>query len=284
MKKILLPTDFSENSFNAIKYAVQLFQNEKCTFFLLNTYTPVLYDSDYILYSPASSLSLDEVYKNNSQSGLENVKNRIVKEYPNELHSYKLIPSFSLLNEEIREQVQTRDIDLVIMGTQGATGAAQILFGTHTVHAIKRAICPLLAIPSGCDFKAPESILFPTDYDINYNRDHLKLLKHLVKEHNAKIHILHVFFGYPLEADQEKSKKTLAHYFEDVPHQFYSIEKNTVTEGIYEFQKEHNPDILAMISNKHSFFENLLFRPVINEIGFRVKTPFLVIPSGKFNK
>ncbi|QED36579.1 universal stress protein [Antarcticibacterium arcticum] len=284
MKKILLPTDFSENAFNAIKYAVQLFQNEKCTFFLLNTYTPVLYDSDYILYSPAASLSLDEVYKNNSQSGLEKVKNRIITEYPNDLHSYELIPSFSLLNEEIKEQVQSRNIDLVIMGTQGATGAAQILFGTHTVHAIKRAICPLLAIPSGCDFKTPESILFPTDYDINYTRELLKLLKHLVKENNAKIHILHVFFGYPLEAEQEKSKKILANYFEDVPHQFYSIEKNTVTEGIYEFQEEHEPDVLAMISNKHSFFENLLFRPVINEIGFRVKTPFLVIPSGKFNK
>ncbi|HSP84039.1 MAG TPA: universal stress protein, partial [Gillisia sp.] len=78
MKKILLPTDFSENAFNAIKYAVQLFKKEKCTFFLLNTYTPVLYDSDYILYSPSSSLSLDEVYKNNSQSGLEKVEKRIL--------------------------------------------------------------------------------------------------------------------------------------------------------------------------------------------------------------
>src|SRR5690606_13598833 len=147
MKKILLPTDFSENAFNAIKYAVQLFKKEKCTFFLLNTYTPVLYDSDYILYSPASSLSLDEVYKNNSQSGLEKVEKRILAEFPNDLHSFKLISSFSLLNEEIKEQVKTRNIDLVVMGTQGATGAVQILFGTHTVHAIKRAICPVLAIP-----------------------------------------------------------------------------------------------------------------------------------------
>lgn len=283
MKKILLPTDFSENAFNAIKYAVQLFKKEKCTFFLLNTYTPVLYDSDYILYSPASSLSLDEVYKKNSQSGLEKVEKRILDKFPNELHSFELISSFSLLNEEIKEQVKTRNIDLVVMGTQGATGAVQILFGTHTVHAIRRAICPILAIPSGSDYRTPVNILFPTDYDINYTRDHLKLLKHLVEKNNSTIHILHVFFGNPLGPEQEKSKKTLAHYFEDVPHQFYSIEKNTVSEGIYDFQEEHHPDLLAMISNKHSFFENLLFRPVVNEIGFKVKTPFLVIPSGKYN-
>jgi len=35
MKKILLPTDFSDNSLNAIRYAVQLFKGEKCTFILL---------------------------------------------------------------------------------------------------------------------------------------------------------------------------------------------------------------------------------------------------------
>lgn len=283
MKKILLPTDFSENAFNAIKYAVKLFKNEKCTFFLLNTYTPVLYDTNYLLYSPVSSLSLDEVYKKNSLDGLQVVQKRILKEFPNELHYFKLISSFSLLNEEIKDQVQSKNIDLVIMGTQGATGAAQILFGTHTVHAIKRAICPLLAIPSGCDFENPENILFPTDYNINYTREHLKLLKHLVKENKSKIHILHVLFENSLDSSQEKAKKTLAQYFEDVPHQFYSLEKNSITDGIYEFQEEHKSDLLAMISNKHSFFENLLFRPVINEIGFRVKTPFLVIPSGKFN-
>jgi hypothetical protein len=36
-----------------------------------------------------------------------------------------------------------------------------------------------------------------------------------------------------------------------------------------------------MVNNKHSFFENLLFTPVVNEIGFNVKVPFLVIPSKK---
>ncbi len=283
MKKILLPTDFSENAYNAIKYAVQLFQKEETIFYLLNTYTPVLYDSDYILYSPASSLSLNDNYKNKSHQSLKQIKNRITLELPNELHKFELISSFSLLNEEINKQVKSKQIDLIIMGTQGATGAVQILFGTHTVHAIKRATIPLLAVPSGCNYNNPENILFPTDLDINYSRDHLVLLKHLARYHNSVINILHVSFGYPLEANKENSKKHLIDYFNDVNAEFHSIEKSTVTEGIYDFQAEHNNDLLVMISNKHSFFENLLFRPVINEIGFRIKTPFLVIPSGKYN-
>jgi nucleotide-binding universal stress UspA family protein len=283
MKKILLPTDFSENALNAIRFAIRLFPEEPCIFYLLNTYTPVLYDSDYILYSPASSLSLDELYRNNSIRGLEKIKNQITEELPNPNHQFELISSFSLLNEEIREQVSSLKTDLVVMGTQGATGAAQILFGTHTVHAIKRTTCPLLAVPSGCAFKKPENILFPTDYEINYTGKHLKLLKDLANANGSVIHVLHVLFGLPLGEKQEKAKKLLATYLENTSHHFYSIEKNTVTEGIYDFQKEYNIDLLVMISNKHSFFENLLFRPVINEVGFRVKTPFLVIPSGKYN-
>lgn len=282
MKKILLPTDFSENAYNAIKYAVQLFKDEECTFYLLNTYTPVLYDSEYILYSP-SSLSLDEIYKKNSQKGLEKVEKKIKKEFSNSNHHFEKVSAFSLLNEEIKEQVKQKNIDLVVMGTQGATGAEQILFGTHTVHAIKRVKCPLLAIPSGFNYKSPQKILFSTDFDVNYTKDHLKILMDIASNHKAKIQVLHISFGFELEPEQKKAKEVLADYLQDTSHTFYSIEKETVTSGIYHFQKENDVDMLVMISNKHSFFENLLFRPVINEIGFKLKTPFLVIPSGKFN-
>ena len=282
MKKILLPTDFSENAFNAIKYAAQLFENEDCTFYLLNTYTPVLYDTEYILYSP-SQLSLDEIYKNNSLKGLNKVEKKLKQEFHNPKHSIEKVSSFNLLNEEILEQVKEKDIDLLIMGTQGATGAEEILFGTHTVHAIKKTKIPLLAIPSEFEFVQPNNILFPTDYDINYTAKHLQLLKELADAYSSELHILHVIFGRPLEEKQENSKKILSEYFKETNHKFYSIEKDTVTEGIYDFQKDNSIDLLAMISNKHSFFENLLFRPVINDIGFHVKIPFLVIPSGQPN-
>jgi nucleotide-binding universal stress UspA family protein len=56
-----------------------------------------------------------------------------------------------------------------------------------------------------------------------------------------------------------------------------------VPEAIDDFQKNNPIDLLVMVNNKHSFFENILFRPVVNEIGFHVKIPFLVIPSENYN-
>lgn len=279
MKKILLPTDFSENSLNAIKYAVQLFKNEKCTFYLLNTYTPILYDNEYLVYN-ASQPTLTEIYKNNSQKGLARVLRKIKKEFPNERHEYKKISSFNMLSDEIREQVKAKEIDLVVMGTQGATGAEEILFGTHTVHAIQKTKCPLLAIPSHYEFKPPKEILFPTDYETDLP-ELLSILKEIASRNSSNLHILHVHFGPGLSKEQEKNKKALGEMFRNQGHHFYSIAEKSVTRVIYDFQEDQPVDLLAMVNNKHSFFENLLFRPVVNEIGFHVKVPFLVLPSGK---
>lgn len=277
MKKILLPTDFSENAYNAAKYAVQLFKKEECLFYLLNTYTPVLYDNEYLVYS-GTQPTLSEIYQNKSMQGLERVLRRIKRNYKYEKHHFEKISSFNLLNDEIKEQVIEKEIDLVVMGTKGATGAEEILFGTHTVHAIKKARCPLLAIPALYEFKPPKNILFPTDYEVEIPLL-LKILKEIAEDNSSSIHILHVYFGVNLSSSQTSIKKALARAFKDIGHHFYSVTDKGVPRAIYDFQEENEIDMLAMINNKHSFFENLLFTPVVNEIGFNVKIPFLVIPS-----
>lgn len=283
MRKILLPTDFSENALNAISHAVQLFRQDECVFYLLNCYTPDFYNSDFRLYKPTSTLSMADVNKKHSRKELEKVRDIIKINFPNQLHSFKLISSTRSLKEEIQRQILKQKIELIVMGTQGATSAAKIIFGTNTVQAIQNTLCPLLAIPSGHSFQTPQKICFPTDLEINYSKNHLSLLKDLAEKHVSTIDIVHVSFGYPLATEQEEAKKILAEYFDGISHNFHHILRKTVTEGIYDFQEEQETDLLAMISNKHSFFDNLLFRPVINEIGFSIKTPFLVIPSGKFN-
>ena len=279
MKRILLPTDFSENAYNAIRYAVQLFENEECEFYLLNTYTPVLYDNEYLTYS-STQPTLTEIYSNKSMQGLERILRRIKRNFKNERHSFHKISSFNLLSDEIKELVIDKNIDLVVMGTKGATGAQEILFGTHTVHAIKKTRCPLLAIPAHFEYKPPRQILFPTDYEADIPKV-LKILKEIAGMHSSILHIVHVYFGMDLSSEQTRRKKSLSKVFKNNGHHFYSITEKSVTRAIYDFQEENDVDMLAMVNNKRSFFENLLFTPIVNEIGFNVKVPFLVMPSFK---
>lgn len=275
MKKILVPTDFSENAYNALKYGVNLFSKEECTFYLLHTYTPSLYNAEFLIYS---NLSLDEIYRINVNKSLTRVVTRIKKEFPDLKHSFKKLACFNLLQDEIKNQIKTKAIDLILMGTQGASGAAQILLGTHTIHAIKAAECPVLAIPSHAEFYPPSSLLFATDFEPDVTENHLKIMKDIAVSHGSKIHVLHIIKDDPLNAEQEKNKKNLSKNFKDLQHKFHIKKSESVTEGIINFQKENYLDVLIMVRHKHTFFQNLFFRPAVDKVGFHLSTPFLVIP------
>ena len=75
MKRIVLPTDFSKNAFNAITYALKLFKDIECTFFLLNTYTPPVYHTEYVTGS-AGLMGLGDVLQEASINQLEKIKKK----------------------------------------------------------------------------------------------------------------------------------------------------------------------------------------------------------------
>ena len=73
MKKILVPTDFSDNATNAIRYAVYLYKDVECTFYLLHTYSPAIYQAEYVLHSPGQ-IGLGDIYLENSLTQLNAFK------------------------------------------------------------------------------------------------------------------------------------------------------------------------------------------------------------------
>ena len=277
MKKILLPTDFSENSWNAISYALKLFENEPCTFYLLNAYTPVIYHVEYVLVNPAQ-YGLGDAVRENALKQLDIFKERMTKTFKNPKHTIETIAAFNTLVSEVKELVTKKKIDYVVMGTKGATGATEVLFGSNTVHVFKNLDCPILAVPADFSFETPHEILFPTDYEIDYKDHHLKPLIDITSLFNTRVNILNVSYGYDLSEDQEAHKNILQKSFEHIAHLFHSVSNKDVAEAITEFQLKSRVNLLVMINNKHSFFENLFFKSTINQIGFHLNIPFLVIP------
>ncbi|WP_452228060.1 universal stress protein [Lacinutrix sp. MEBiC02404] len=278
MKKILLPTDFSDNSKNAIVYALNLFKDDVCTFYVLNTYTPIVYQMEYMQTSSAQFELLD-IVKKSSLNGLSAIKEEIEKTYSNAKHTVETISTFNTLISEIEEQVKREKIDLVVMGTQGASNVQGVLFGSNTVHVFKNIKSPVLAIPSGFEFESVLEVLFPTDYGLDFQDNQLEPLLHLASSNHFRVNILHVNYGEPLSEKQKQNKENLKVYFKHVAHIFHDVKNNNVQDAINEFQLKTKINLLVMINNKHSFFENLFFKSTINQIGFHLNIPFLVIPS-----
>lgn len=280
MKRIILPTDFSDNAYNAIRYALNLFKKDDCTFYLLHTYTPAIYQADYILHSPGQ-IGLGDIYQESSQTQLDQLQSKIEGEFKNPKHRFMTISAFNILVDEVLETIENEKADLVVMGTQGATGAKEIFLGTHTVHVIKKATCPVIAVPSGFDYEKPKEILFPTDYEVDYQEEQLKELMEIANTHMSSIEVMHVATGYELTDRQLENKQKLDAILGKTAHLFHNLPNQSVIDGINNFQMKKRMNLLVMIQNKHTFLERLFIEPVIKKVGFHVNIPFMVIPPAR---
>lgn len=279
MRNVLLPTDFSDNSWNAIKYAIQLFDNEACTFYLLHVYTPIIYQVEYVQMYPAQ-FDIGDVIRDASQESLSKLQEKISKYFNNNPnHKFETISRFDILISGMKQVIEKQHIDLVVMGTKGATGATEILFGTNTVQVFREIKCPVMAIPSGFEFETPSEILFPTDLKVNYRQSQINLLNDIALSHHARINVVHVASNNELTVTQRENKLKLETMINGTAFLFYDIQNMDIPDAITEFQMKHRIKLLVMINNKHSFFENLFFKNTINQIGFHLNIPFLVMPS-----
>ncbi|HKJ48878.1 MAG TPA: universal stress protein [Christiangramia sp.] len=275
MKNIILPTDFSENSINAIRYALNFFEDNKCTFYLLHTFTPAAYHSGLAFHN-FTALELVHATRDVAVERIKELRDDLKAEFKNPKHRLKWVVDFNLLISKIRGLIKEKNIDFIIMGTQGATGAREIFLGTHTMYTIKKVNRPVLAVPSGYQYRKPREILFATNYKI-LREEELDFLDFFTRLHSSRLHLLNVY-NEDLDEQQRKNRKKLSDHLKDKKPVFHLTEGTDIPEAIEEFQKENNIDLIIMVHKKHSFFENILFKPVINELVYHTNTPFMVIP------
>lgn len=274
-KKIVLPTDFSDNAWNAIIYAIQLYANESCKFYLLH--------SMKMKASTMSNLSnrLLSTIRNTAIKDMLELKQMIERVNANANHSFEIIISDKNLKEALESAIKMYQIQMIIMGTKGAGGATEYFFGSNTVNVINKVrLCPILTIPNIFDFTEPKKIAFSTDFNRIYKEKELVPLKELADLYNSDINIVHLNNEVHLDEFQEYNSKILENYIKEYKYHFYWIPNYAKkAEDINDFIKEQKINMLVMVNYKHSFIEKITKEPVIKTIGFHPVVPFLVIPE-----
>ncbi len=278
MKTILIPTDFSDNAWHAISYAMNFFKDETCTFYFLHTYSPAFYRMDYVVGGPSFS-AIPDVGVDISLMGLEKTVADVREIYDNPKHRYEVVSSFNTLTDEIRELVEKKDIDLVVMGTQGASGAKEVFLGSNTIFVIRKATVPVMAIPEKVKYHPVRNMLFPSDYLTRYAPGDLQPILQMARMHQARITLLHVMEENGLTMAQKEHKAHLERHLEELEYETVELEGKLMPDAVLEYIGEHPADLLVMMNRKHSFLERLLIRQNIDKIGFHVQIPFVVVPD-----
>lgn len=272
---ILLPTDFSDNSWIASIYALHLYQDQFCTFYFLH--------STKMKASAMSNFSnkLFRIMTINARKELLKLKELAESTNANSNHDFEVILSTDELTDAIEFAVKKHKINMVVMGTKGSTAAKELFFGSNTVKVIQRMrLCPVLIVPTDIDFIVPKQIAFPTDFSRYYGNKELDPLKNISALYNSKIRIVHINVETHFDEVQEYNLKMLKEYLKNCEHSFHWIPdySKRVVE-IKDFIDAYGINMLVMVNYKHSFIESIVNEPVIKKIGFGPTVPFLVIPD-----
>ena len=276
MKNILIPTDFSKNARNAISYAMEFFKEQRCTFYFLHTYTPAFYRMDYILGGPGFSAIPDKGL-DISQAGLEQTVADVKAQYGNPNHTFEMVSAFNILSDEINELTKRKDISLVVMGTQGATGAKEIFLGSNAVYVIRKSRIPVLVVPEGFAYRPAGRILFPTDYLSRYRDKDLQILIAFAKMQQATVTVLHVQEENPLSVLQQENRTMLDRSLQQLSHRMEELKGAYMPDAVIDFADRMEADMVVMMHRRHSFLQRLLLQQNIDQIGFHTKVPLLVI-------
>ncbi|NHF57727.1 universal stress protein [Flavobacteriaceae bacterium TP-CH-4] len=276
-KRILLPTDFSRNALNAIRYALDLYANQTCDFYFLNAYQVSGYSIDSMMV-PEPGERAYEMAKKESEAGFVKLMDILELHNDDPKHTYHTISTFNSLLYAIKTTIAKKDIDIVVMGTKGATGAEDVIFGTNTVDAMEKVTeCPVLAIPDNVRFAAPKEIVFPTDFKTSFKRRELNYLLEIAKHHHAAIRVLHIAEKSELNREQLSNRELLQSILEDVDYSFHTLTDLGVQTGISAFIDSRGSDMIAFVNRKHSFLGSLFSRPLVKEMGYYSKIPVLTL-------
>ncbi|MBF4985252.1 universal stress protein, partial [Nonlabens mediterrranea] len=178
----------------------------------------------------------------------------------------------------IQMAIEKKDIELVIMGTKGASNYENKLFGSNTINVMENLrSSPILGIPLGARLIRIKEIVFPTSFRTHYKRRELVHLVEIAQSQDANICVLHVNDHPELSMEQEENKQLLEECLEGASFSLHHIGGTDVNSSVKRFVESRGSDMVSFINRKHSFLDTIFSTPMVKELGMFSKVPLLVL-------
>lgn len=280
MKTILTPTDFSSNAYSALFYATQLFASEKCEFIIVHSFENQVSNLTSRIDIGKTEAVVDELYST-YEIKCEEVKHEIVLDTNNENHNFKTIATSLSLSRAINKLISKEQVDFVVMGSTGSTGARDIFMGSTTqamIQKIKKA--PLLVIPKEFDFKPIGKIAFATGFRRGFGENELEPLLKIASVNKVGIEVIHVYKKEKMTEDQQTNSRQLFELLKEAKpeHKGLSI-KTDLYDAITSYLNKEQIELLAMLYYKHNALVRLFRDATVKGIAKYTRIPFLILPA-----
>ena len=251
---ILVPTDFSNSSLNALQYAFALAEK-------IESAITILYVGE--------------------KDGVADKLKKLTKESPIKLRT---IFKSGRAAKTIINYANQSETDLIVMGTKGASGMKKLVLGSNTVNVLEKTSIPVLVVPEQAEYKSlrmndnRNNIVLASDFGVTANEDALDLVKQIatlfdaneirllgVRPKNTKLNML---------AKVERSRED-QYFGKDLTVTRKTVYSDNILHGInYYLGLKDDVAFVAMISRKEKEF---LQKRLTSEMAFHSQLPLLIL-------
>lgn len=262
--RLLIPTDYSENSIKAFSFIYSLYQSSITDYVFLNVQNA---------RHAGSLLSLD---LNHEMIQKSNIKmQELVKKIRAEYADINVsgIVSAGTLIDSVVEKIEEFSIDCVTIGTKGENTSSSKLIGSNAVELIGYCTKPLFVVPEEAELEATQRVMLAADFEKDPNASTYDCLLDLCYKNKCHLDILHV------------AKPNTKHFSEkDIPFSTealdYTLTERTDTDveyAIMDFIEQNEIDLITTVRSKGGFIHDLFHSSLTKKLSMHSDTPLLVL-------
>ena len=270
MKRILVPTDFSPHSENALKVAAQLAFKHDCDIYLLHSLEmPLNIGGSSDNSNLPESLYFIKLAEKNFSEILE-------LPYLQEINVHEAI-GHNEIYKDISAAVEQSNIDLVIMGSHGSSGFKEMFIGSNTEKVVRTSKIPILVIKNDHPVFEINDFVFASDFDEECRWSFNQAQKFATTV-GARMHLLFVNtpgnFRTSAQANEVMNNFIQGLSAENLTLNIYN--ENSIEKGILEFAKEKNAQLIGMSTHGRKgishFFNGSVSEDLVNHANMPVIT------------
>ena len=280
MKRILVPTDFSETSEKAFRFAFGLARRTNGTVVLYHAYNPEE-------RAWAGTDTTRRQYNIQSELNILKRMQRLSKKVTEDsaVVTVSKIVGRSPLIDNILGFAEDNYIDLIVMGTQGRSGLKKKIIGSVAERIVKQSSVPVLLVPEKYEGEEPKHFVFASDYH-PAEKEALVLADAMANWYNGDISVLHVLSVYNGHSENQRKRNEFDAYsffmqrqFPSSRMKFHSLETTALVEGLEALNEQVPYDVMVMVRRKKDSLERLFKKSFTQQMAYMTKKPLLIVPE-----
>lgn len=249
MKRILVPTDFSEHAEHALKIAAQIAKKNDSEIIILHMLEFPHQTNDAIfggvsipetmLFMQKANETLDVI---SQSSFLDGIPVTEVVKMDKPIHG-------------ITQVSKDYNIDLIIMGSHGSSGLEELLIGSNTEKVVRNSEIPVLVIKKDISDFNVQNIVFASDFSEETKKPFERLLN-FTESFGAKLHLVTICTPNSFKPTHviEKAINDFTSHFNLTNYEKHIYNDTNIEKGIINFSNSINADIIGMCTHGRTGF------------------------------